>query len=262
MNNRNIPEETKRLVRQDCFFGCVLCGAPIFEYDHIEEFHIVNKHEISNLALLCPNHHREKTSGRLSSDRVKNGRQNPFNKGREHASPWHIEPGRNRIVEFGSNIASGLDGDGDYRVIWINGRNYFVQHSENGWVTFSAAITTIDGEILLLIDRGELKSPVNIWDIKYQGTNLKIRVAPTEIILDMDFSNEKIRINHGFFVDERDKSGLYIKDKKIIAAFKGIERGTCEGGFAMGNQGGVFGLASDQSFMENRPYGFAFFYGP
>jgi hypothetical protein len=34
-----IPLPVKRLVRQQCAFGCVLCGLPLYEYDHIVPYH-------------------------------------------------------------------------------------------------------------------------------------------------------------------------------------------------------------------------------
>jgi hypothetical protein len=60
MENRpKIPEDIKRIVRARCGYGCVMCGAQPYDYDHIEEYEIVKCHEANNLTLLCKHHHGE-----------------------------------------------------------------------------------------------------------------------------------------------------------------------------------------------------------
>jgi 5-methylcytosine-specific restriction endonuclease McrA len=39
-----IPEGVKREVRQRCGFGCVICGLPIYEYDHLVPYAQVLSH--------------------------------------------------------------------------------------------------------------------------------------------------------------------------------------------------------------------------
>ena len=62
---KGIPGETKRLVRQQCKFGCVLCSCPIYDYHHINENRDDNR--VDNLVLLCPTHHREVTTKQISN---------------------------------------------------------------------------------------------------------------------------------------------------------------------------------------------------
>jgi hypothetical protein len=61
----------------------VICGIPLFHYDHIEENAEVQEHKKENLTLLSPNHHQMKTSGRLSKAFLLERNSNPFNKGGE-----------------------------------------------------------------------------------------------------------------------------------------------------------------------------------
>lgn len=62
MNNRpNIPAKLKRKVRQRCGFGRIICGLPIYEYDHIVEYSKTKHHNEGELTLLCPTHHSMKT---------------------------------------------------------------------------------------------------------------------------------------------------------------------------------------------------------
>ena len=68
-----------REVRQRCGFGCVICGRPIYEYDHILGWAKVKRHVASEITLLCDNHHREKTAGFLPNERVIEADKAPFN---------------------------------------------------------------------------------------------------------------------------------------------------------------------------------------
>ena len=53
-DERNIPAEIKRQVRQRCGFGCIICGLPIYEYEHMEEWAKVKRHRTEEITLLCP----------------------------------------------------------------------------------------------------------------------------------------------------------------------------------------------------------------
>jgi len=47
----------QREVRQRCGFGFVICGIPIYHYDHIIDHAEVHEHTADKLTLLCPTHH-------------------------------------------------------------------------------------------------------------------------------------------------------------------------------------------------------------
>ena len=75
----DIPALVKRAVRQACGFGCVICGKPLYEIDHIVPYSVVREHDPDNLVLLCDGHHREKTNKLLTVDQVREARANPIN---------------------------------------------------------------------------------------------------------------------------------------------------------------------------------------
>lgn len=83
-----IPSKIKRKVRQRCGFGCVICGLPIYEYDHKPGFAKVKRHRADELTLLCPNHHTEKTKGLISDARVEEADRYPFNLRQGNTSPY------------------------------------------------------------------------------------------------------------------------------------------------------------------------------
>lgn len=69
--SRHIPEATKKLVRKACGFGCVICGSVPYDYDHLAtEFNAAEAHNPDDIVLLCDKHHRQKTAGILSVDRI------------------------------------------------------------------------------------------------------------------------------------------------------------------------------------------------
>ena len=81
--NRSRPAmaaDVKRQVRRRCGFGCVVCGAPPYEYDHLHGWANTHTHEPSGIVLLCAQHHREKTVGLLPIDRVIAANENPANR--------------------------------------------------------------------------------------------------------------------------------------------------------------------------------------
>src|SRR5262249_16069797 len=84
--SKEIPRPIKRQVRQRCEFGCVICGLPLDEYEHMEGFAKVKRHVAKEITLLCDRHHREKTGGLLPLSDVRDADRNPFNK-REGVSP-------------------------------------------------------------------------------------------------------------------------------------------------------------------------------
>src|SRR5689334_10952129 len=80
MSNRDeISASMKRAVRQRCGFGCVICGIPVYDYDHIEDHSKVKEHSESNLTLLCPIHHRTKTTGKVSLEYIIEANRKPHN---------------------------------------------------------------------------------------------------------------------------------------------------------------------------------------
>jgi 5-methylcytosine-specific restriction endonuclease McrA len=74
-----IPSKIKREVRQRCGFGCVICGSPIYEYEHMVEWCKTHHHRADELTLLCSQHHAEKTKRLLPEEKVKAANNNPYN---------------------------------------------------------------------------------------------------------------------------------------------------------------------------------------
>jgi hypothetical protein len=104
--------------------------------------------------LLCERCHGAKTSEKLSVERVRDAKAKPFNAGRAFSSEYPLQANRQIRIEVVTNVASHTfpGGNGDYRVIWINGQDFFVLHCEDGWLTVSFVITDENGKVLLTVE--------------------------------------------------------------------------------------------------------------
>lgn len=66
---RNIPTKVKQEVRLACGFGCVVCGAVPYEYDHFRvAWPDAVSHEADDIILLCDEHHTKKTKGHIDNE--------------------------------------------------------------------------------------------------------------------------------------------------------------------------------------------------
>ncbi len=257
----SIPAEIKRQVRQQCHFGCAICGMPFFQYDHIDEYSYVQEHTADNLVLLCPNHHSAKTTKKLSKERIKAAKQNPFNATRSHTSGYRVEPSNELLTMLGSNIVSGWypEGKGEHHPIWINGKSFFTIHSDEGWLSVSIALTNDHGEILLAVVRGELIVATAAWDYVYEGDNIKVREGLRNVLLDMNLSDSKVEILKGMFLDKT-IDGFIVSNGGLFTICEGQNRGASFGGECHANGFGGWGILNSKAFPSVvSPSGFGSF---
>ena len=69
-----LTQEQKLLARQQCFYGCVFCGSPVFHY-------YLQPHS-SAIALICPLHAKQLRSTLLSPSTLVERINQPFNQQR------------------------------------------------------------------------------------------------------------------------------------------------------------------------------------
>src|SRR5262249_3030683 len=161
----------KREIRQRCGFGCVLCGLPLYEYEHMEGWANVQRHVASEITLLCDHHHREKTNGLLPVAAVKEADRNPHNKraGASHPLPLHYS-GTTCTVVIGSNLFQRYGGpfvDGSLFVaIAIDMTPLLMFHFEKGQLLLTFQVFNERGERILWVDQNEFRYCPSSWDIK------------------------------------------------------------------------------------------------
>jgi len=263
MNKRDdIPEPLKRLVRQECNFGCAICGMPIFDYDHIIPYSEVLEHKFENLILLCPNHHRAKGK-HLDVDRVKEAKLNPFNKSKMIIGGYKLEANRKINIKLGSNRLNKTfeNGNGEYHCIWVNGISFLKIYSFNNWITFSMIVTDVIGQPILQVDKGELIFSAEIWDYKYEGSNLQLRTGKRKILLDMNLSNFEVEILKGCFLHFPHNDGFVVKpDGSLLTLLNDVVIGTSKGSKYSQNGFGGIGILNTPKYPNIiKPNGFGVF---
>lgn len=192
MNHRPpIPELVKREVRQRCRFGCVLCGCPVYHYDHIIEYSEERVHEVDNLALLCGTHHDQKTRRQLPAQMVR-------------AALDRIIETRKRPQEgsaelfFDSDITVTIGGN-ELRMLVVPDRPLVPAlvvddtvllglRLEDGLPLLTVRSFDERNNPVLWVKDNELRHTDQLFDISYVGTTLTFRRALGDILLEIDFA--------------------------------------------------------------------------
>lgn len=179
-----------REVRQRCGFGCVICGRPIYEYDHILGWAKAKRHVASEITLLCDNHHREKTAGFLPNERVIEADKSPFNIVNGVTAPHTLHySGSKFSLVVGSYVFEGTDlGSGAAgQAIRIDGESLFGVRLEDGHFLLTLSVYDTKGNLVLLIVDNELILNARAWDIEVVGSRITIRERKRNILFDIVF---------------------------------------------------------------------------
>lgn len=200
----DIPLPMKRIVRQRCGFGCVICGQPFYEYDHIINYSIVKEHTQDNLTLLCKKHHGEKTDLLLSLEQVRLANQNPYNINNKESSPYLFNfHGANFSVIMGDihMTLNNVNSDRDYLIPFlINNKKLISFEILDNQLFLNLVLIDENGNMLLKIVENEMVYSSEQWDIERVGRNLKIRTGRGNVIFDIDFLiPNSIQINKAQF---------------------------------------------------------------
>jgi hypothetical protein len=221
-----IPEKTKLAVRQRCAFGCVVCGLPFFEYDHIEEYSKVRVHDPANLTLLCPKHHREKTSRLLSKDVIRDANSNPFNLNEKMTPPWRrFFSGSSGSFYVGSDTYRFILSRSDrfFSAIQIGGKSMLGFRFDGSGLLLNAVLTNRSGKKILIIEDGEIRASTEVFDYKVEGPVLTIRSVKSSVELKLQVEDYGISIVKGFFV--RKGISIAVEGGKTLITTEG-ESGT------------------------------------
>jgi hypothetical protein len=186
----DLPLPLMREVRRRCGFGCVVCGKPIYEYDHLLGWANTQEHVANEITLLCIEHHGEKTRGFLTNDAVTAANEEPYNLREGVTKPYDLRfEGTEYKIVLGNTVVSGDDqGYGTIcQVIRIDG--YPVLGVILGDGHFLLSITLFDecNRIVMQIVNNELVVNLLAWDVEIIGTRLILRSGLGKILLDIRF---------------------------------------------------------------------------
>ena len=208
-DREKIERAIKRSVRQRCGFGCIVCGKPFYEYDHIEEYSKVKEHEAENLTLLCPEHHNEKTKKLRSVDQVRAANANPFNKRNSRSGPYNLAyEGVMSKVALGSYRFLQSLGPTHREPLVLNGEPVVKVRTEDGNLLVSAKFSDAAGAVILTIEDNELRYDTNLWDVEFVANRLVVRESHRRIVAKITFSPpDEISVERGYFSHD----GLLVK---------------------------------------------------
>jgi len=200
-NSRNVPLPIQRSVRQRCGFGCVICGLPLYEYEHMEEWAKVQRHVAEEITLLCDQHHTEKTKGLLPKDAVRDANKSPFNLQPNNRKPYHLhfsgEAAEIWLATTNFRIQK-TDTDNVMHAIVIDGEPILGFEIQDNTLLLNLKAYDEFNELSVLIEKNQLIYSKLPWDIQFVGTTLTIRKAHREILLEINFQPpSKISITNG-----------------------------------------------------------------
>jgi hypothetical protein len=171
-SSRNVPLPIQREVRQRCGFGCVICGLPLYEYEHMKGWANVQRHVAEEITLLCDQHHREKTGGLLPLEQVIAADQNPHNHRTGVSKPYDLHfAGTECEISIGSNSFSAQLQEGALVVpLLIDSSALFGFVFLDGHLLLNVSFFDECNRQILAIINNQLVHSVDPWDIQLVAT--------------------------------------------------------------------------------------------
>jgi trigger factor len=185
MSNRPpISDPILRQVRQRCGFGCVICGLPLYDYDHISGWANVKRHDVKEITLLCNKHHAEKTKGLLTIEQVAEANRDPINIRQGVSAPYGFHfAGREATIRLGGNefyfdVPSA--NEPSYMVgVSVDDNDLLAFTFVRGQLFLHANIFNELNQCVLRIINNELVYATDTWDIKFKGQT-RVRLLALE----------------------------------------------------------------------------------
>lgn len=261
-DSRNIPLPIQREVRQRCGFGCVICGLPLYEYEHMSEWASVKRHVADEITLLCDQHHREKTGGLLPKEVVSKANLNPFNLRENVSKPYNLHfSGKDAEIEIGGNSFTCEDlGYGTAMVpISVDGTPLIGLIIADGHLLLNLVIFDEYNNPVLHIKNNQLYYSTEPWDIQLVGTKLTIREAHRKILIEINFQPpSKVIISRGRFL--RNGVEILVRPENILITnnsclISACHAHNCHGGLIIGYHehpmGGFMALGGIPRYLGN-----------
>ncbi|OGO84478.1 MAG: hypothetical protein A2203_09370 [Chromatiales bacterium RIFOXYA1_FULL_46_5] len=233
-----LTEQQKLQARQQCFYGCVFCGSPVFGY-YVQP-------QNSAIVLICSLHIKQLRSTLLSPSTLVERTSQPFNQQRINKPGFSFDPNRRVQVSVGMNTvyADFIPNGGEQYCIWVNGQELFTLHAESGWLCFSFIVSDSAGQPLIRVNKGELQQSPEFWEYSYEVNTLKIRDQQRRLQFTAQLCNDRVLLTKGHFVDSYG-DGFVVEGNRVIAMLDGqkggqymhrIEPGRYKGGWALFNK--------------------------
>lgn len=190
-----IKEPIKRAIRQRCGFGCVICGFPICDYEHMEDWAKTKRHVAEEITLLCSQHHREKTSKLLPTYVVKEANKDPHNLREGISKPYNLfYEGKEALIVLG-NVGFRCEDKGNgNRMIPLLVDNIpllSVTLLDNHFIIDIILFNEKDEPVLMILQNA-LVFKTDMYDINFVGRTLVIREKSRKIFIEIIFETPNI----------------------------------------------------------------------
>lgn len=179
-----------------------MCGSPVYDYEHIFGWQATG-HDPDAMTLLCPEHHREKTAGRLPIELVEQHNAHPFSAGREFTKghPLYFTPGSAPQLMLGN---LGFRAPTTNSTIGVSVDNCFalgVGISSTGQPVIDIDVRDLNDRSILRVAHGELRAATRNWDVRFEGTRLRVQQSARRTAIDLRFDapNGTIEVVRGDF---------------------------------------------------------------
>ena len=238
---RQIPAGIKREVRQRCAFGCVICGKPLYEYDHLDGWAETKRHDVNRIILLCDQHHRERTSGLLPTDQAEAASKEPFNLRAGHSTrhTLHYDGTRCEIAIGNNDFTTDVLAEGkSLTALMIDNQPMVKFRVEDNHLLLTLVFNDPMNRLTLAVEDNELVYSVDPWDIEFVGRRLTLRIAERRVLADIVFGPpSRIAIERGHFLRNGvqavvTRDGLTIEN--VGSPISNCSFGDCSAGILLG----------------------------
>lgn len=258
----DIPENMKRVIRQRCGFGCVICGVPLYEYHHMLKWSVTKRHVVSEITLLCKLHHTEATTDLLPEEMVREANLSPFNfkAGISTGHALHYSGASVKFVVGGNSFEFDGMADGcEFVPIAIDG-NPIAKFTRRAGRLFFDFHAYKDGKLAMKVVENEIVFRSDLWDLEWIGKTVTVRSDAGKPWLTVEFLPPGIvRISRAiieFNGFEVLVGSDYVYGSNTGVLYTQCGSGNCKYGIAFGvqpSEGGVgFGSidTSDRSLLN------------
>jgi len=187
-----IPSAIKREVRQRCGFGCVICGLPLYEYEHMAGWAKHPSHAAVEMTLLCDRHHKERTNKLLPIEVVRKANENPHNRRTGLSSGFALHYfGLRAVVTLGSNhfTAPLTERSGPLIPVLVDGVPLVSFRREDHRMLLTLELNDQEDRPLIRIVDNELVYVIDsAWDFDFVARTLIIRNGPRKIVFRVQFA--------------------------------------------------------------------------
>lgn len=210
----------------------MICGLPIYEYDHMPGFANVKRHRANEITLLCRQHHGMKTNGLITEDQVKDANRNPFNLQSGSSSPLSVMfNGDSPEIILGEQTFTCDDGRRPTVMVpvMIDRQVPFGFTLDANGLLLNLDARNSKNQPVLQIKDSELAVATSAWDATMVGSKLSIWNEARDICLELDFQPPNRIVLQKYDIKINGKS-LGISPKGVVIKGQDVPAITLSGG--------------------------------